>query len=269
MVKALHRADIEVILDVVFNHTAESDARGRRCRSAASATRLTTCSTLPTGPIHRLHRLPEHRERQRSGRAPHDRQLPAPLGRAHARRRFPLRSGRKPLPRPRRPARGPPADRSRHRSGSAARRHQIIAEAWDAAGLYQVANFGGDAGRFGTVSSATRAPLRQRRSRRGRASSPTTSRAAANFSPARPGCPAVASTSSPPTTVSRSATSSPTTKNTTTPMARTIATARTTTSAGIAASRAPPTIPQVEALRRRQIKTSSRSCSRRRASRCC
>ena len=28
MVKALHRADIEVILDVVFNHTAESDHNG-------------------------------------------------------------------------------------------------------------------------------------------------------------------------------------------------------------------------------------------------
>ena len=28
MVKALHRAGIEVILDVVFNHTAEGDERG-------------------------------------------------------------------------------------------------------------------------------------------------------------------------------------------------------------------------------------------------
>ena len=28
MVKALHRAGIEVILDVVFNHTAEGDHRG-------------------------------------------------------------------------------------------------------------------------------------------------------------------------------------------------------------------------------------------------
>ena len=28
MVKALHRAGIEVILDVVYNHTAESDHRG-------------------------------------------------------------------------------------------------------------------------------------------------------------------------------------------------------------------------------------------------
>jgi len=28
LVKALHRADIEVILDVVFNHTTEGDQRG-------------------------------------------------------------------------------------------------------------------------------------------------------------------------------------------------------------------------------------------------
>jgi isoamylase len=28
MVKALHKAGIEVILDVVFNHTAEGDERG-------------------------------------------------------------------------------------------------------------------------------------------------------------------------------------------------------------------------------------------------
>ena len=28
MVKALHEADIEVILDVVYNHTAEGDQRG-------------------------------------------------------------------------------------------------------------------------------------------------------------------------------------------------------------------------------------------------
>jgi glycogen operon protein len=35
MVKALHRAGIEVILDVVFNHTAEGRRRARRSASAA------------------------------------------------------------------------------------------------------------------------------------------------------------------------------------------------------------------------------------------
>ena len=46
MVKALHRAGIEVILDVVFNHTAEGEPRrARRSASAASTTRPTTSSS--------------------------------------------------------------------------------------------------------------------------------------------------------------------------------------------------------------------------------
>ena len=36
MVKALHRAGIEVILDVVFNHTTEGGHTGRRSATAAS-----------------------------------------------------------------------------------------------------------------------------------------------------------------------------------------------------------------------------------------
>jgi isoamylase len=40
MVKALHRAGIEVILDVVFNHTAEGNETGPRSVSAASTTTL-------------------------------------------------------------------------------------------------------------------------------------------------------------------------------------------------------------------------------------
>ena len=34
MVSALHAADIEVILDVVYNHTAEGNQLGPRCRCA-------------------------------------------------------------------------------------------------------------------------------------------------------------------------------------------------------------------------------------------
>ena len=49
-------------------------------------------------------------------------------------------------------------------------------------------------------------------------------------------------------------TSSPTTASTTRPTARTTATAPTTTRAGTAASRAPATIPPIEALRSRQVK---------------
>ena len=50
MVKALHAAGIEVILDVVYNHTAEAGASVRRCRSAASTTPRTTGSTIATHP---------------------------------------------------------------------------------------------------------------------------------------------------------------------------------------------------------------------------
>ena len=42
MVKALHRAGIEVILDVVYNHTAEGDQPARRSAFAASTTAPTT-----------------------------------------------------------------------------------------------------------------------------------------------------------------------------------------------------------------------------------
>ena len=49
MVKALHRAGIEVILDVVFNHTAEGEHGGPACVFAGSITPLTT-SLSPTAP---------------------------------------------------------------------------------------------------------------------------------------------------------------------------------------------------------------------------
>lgn len=42
MVRTLHEAGIEVILDVVYNHTAEGNHMGRRCRCGASTTRRTT-----------------------------------------------------------------------------------------------------------------------------------------------------------------------------------------------------------------------------------
>jgi pullulanase/glycogen debranching enzyme len=42
MVDALHAAGLEVLLDVVFNHTAESNHLGRRCAAAAWTIRPTT-----------------------------------------------------------------------------------------------------------------------------------------------------------------------------------------------------------------------------------
>ena len=44
MVKALHSAGIEVILDVVYNHTAEGNQLGPTLASAASTTPPTTAS---------------------------------------------------------------------------------------------------------------------------------------------------------------------------------------------------------------------------------
>ena len=42
MVKSLHTAGLEVILDVVFNHAAEGTERGRRCASTGLTTAPTT-----------------------------------------------------------------------------------------------------------------------------------------------------------------------------------------------------------------------------------
>ena len=56
MVEALHGAGIEVVLDVVLNHTAETDLLGRHCRCAASTTPPTigsirrTQAAIWTGP---------------------------------------------------------------------------------------------------------------------------------------------------------------------------------------------------------------------------
>jgi|GEM_PF-4218990 len=44
MVKSLHEADIEVILDVVYDHTCEGDHRGRTKASKALTTALTIYS---------------------------------------------------------------------------------------------------------------------------------------------------------------------------------------------------------------------------------
>ena len=48
MVRTLHRAGIEVILDVVYNHTAEGNHLGPTLSFAASTTRPTTGSSRAT-----------------------------------------------------------------------------------------------------------------------------------------------------------------------------------------------------------------------------
>ena len=92
MVKALHRAGIEVILDVVFNHTAEGDHGGPTLCFRGSTTPRTTSSRGPLA-LRGLHRHRQHAQRQPSGRAPDDHRQPPLLGGSDACGRLPLRSG--------------------------------------------------------------------------------------------------------------------------------------------------------------------------------
>ena len=94
MVQRLHAAGIEVLLDVVYNHTAESDERGPQL----SWRGLDNASWYRLQPGHRNHYENWSRLRQHAGRAPTARPAvrdgqPALLGAGHARRRLPLRPG--------------------------------------------------------------------------------------------------------------------------------------------------------------------------------
>jgi glycogen operon protein len=90
MVKALHKAGIEVILDVVYNHTGEGNQMGPRCRSRASTTPRTTGwwktrnATTWTTPARATPSTPT------CPRAPAHHGQPALLDPGHARGRLPL-----------------------------------------------------------------------------------------------------------------------------------------------------------------------------------
>ena len=100
MVKALHAAGIEVILDVVYNHTGEGNHTG----ADPLLPRHRQRQLLPAGGgraalLHRLHRHRQHPQRRPpSGAATHH-GLPALLGDGDARRRLPLRPRLRPGPR--------------------------------------------------------------------------------------------------------------------------------------------------------------------------
>jgi glycogen operon protein len=91
MVKALHAAGIEVILDVVYNHSCEGNHLGPRCRFKGIDNR--SYYRLDRGPpaLPRLHRHRQHAQRQPPGHAAAGDGQPALLGRGDARRRLPLR----------------------------------------------------------------------------------------------------------------------------------------------------------------------------------
>ena len=92
MVSQLHDAGIEVILDVVYNHTAEGNELGPtlsfRGIDNKSYYRLMPTTAL----LHRLHRLRQHPQRRPPARPANGDRLAALLGHRHARRRISLRS---------------------------------------------------------------------------------------------------------------------------------------------------------------------------------
>ena len=164
MVRALHAAGIEVILDVVFNHTAEGNEQGPTFSFKGLENRV--YYMLDDGGTYKNYSgLRQHGQRQPPDRPRDDLPLPAALGAQLSRRRLPLRPGVDPQPRPER------------RAGAESRRWsrliaedpmladtKIIAEAWDAAGAYQVGSFGQPAlGRVERPLSRRRAALLARR----------------------------------------------------------------------------------------------------------
>ena len=100
MVRALHEADIEVILDVVYNHTAEGNHMG----PTLSMRGIDNAGLLPTrrgrqALLHGLHRHRQQPQRRQPARAAADHGLAALLGDRDARRRVPLRPRLDPGPR--------------------------------------------------------------------------------------------------------------------------------------------------------------------------
>ena len=69
MVKALHRAGIEVILDVVYNHTAEGDEDGPTLCFRGLANETYYILAAGQVALRQLHRLRQHTERQPADRA--------------------------------------------------------------------------------------------------------------------------------------------------------------------------------------------------------
>ena len=91
MVRALHAAGIEVILDVVYNHTAEGNQMGPTLSLRASTTPLLPPVAGRPALLHGLHRLRQHAEHAQPARAAAHHGQPAVLGDGDARRRLPLR----------------------------------------------------------------------------------------------------------------------------------------------------------------------------------
>ena len=156
MVLALHRAGIEVILDVVFNHTAEGNEQGPTLSFKGLENRV--YYMLENGGRHlsQLLRLRQHLQRQPPDRPRDDLPLSPLLGPQLSRRRFPLRSGVDPEPQPRgRTGAQSAADRVDRRR-PAAGRHQDHRRGLGCRGRpTRWARSAACAGRSGTATTAT------------------------------------------------------------------------------------------------------------------
>ena len=84
MVKALHRAGIEVIIDVVFNHTSEGDENGPTLSFRGLENRGILSTRAGSRALQRLQRLRQHAAREPLRCAAIDRGLYALLGSSHA-----------------------------------------------------------------------------------------------------------------------------------------------------------------------------------------
>jgi isoamylase len=216
MVKALHRAGIGVILDVVFNHTAEGGADGP----------MISFKGLGNETFYHLDFADRSRYRDYTGcgntvnattrSCPLPHRLPGLLGARHARRRLPLRPGQRHGPRRGRRADAAPAGALGHRAvdrSSAGTHHRR--------GLGRRRALPGR--RLPRLSLDGVERALPRRARASCAATPglvddevaTRIAGSSDLYQARAGCPSTASTSSPATTASRSTTWSATTTSTT------------------------------------------------------
>ena len=93
LVRELHKHNIEVILDVVFNHTREGNHYGPTISFKGLDNNIYYMLDAEARVLQRLHGLRQHAELQPPGRPPVHPRLPALLGHRDARRRVPLRPG--------------------------------------------------------------------------------------------------------------------------------------------------------------------------------
>ena len=270
MVKALHRAGIEVILDVVYNHTAEGNHLG----PMLSLPRHRQPELLPADArrpalLHGLHRHRQHPQPGPPDRAAADHGLAALLGDRVPRRRLPLR-----------PRVGARARVLRRRPPLGVLRHHPPGPG-ALAGEADRRAVGRRAGRLpgrqlpGALVGVERdLPRRDARllARRGAASREFASRFTGSsdlYQARRPRPVRLDQLRHRPRRLHAARPRLLQRTSTTRPTARTTATAPTTTAPGTAASRGRPTIRRCSRCARASSATSSRRCCSRRACRCC